>query len=62
MDADIQGALHQINLSWKAFTHNGKSLTKKQVKAILQYGLSQGYKSTSEFKENEVDNLLKKHP
>ena len=25
MDADIQGALNQINKSYKAFTHNGQN-------------------------------------
>ena len=31
MHADLQGALSQINKSWKSFVHNGKSLTKEKV-------------------------------
>lgn len=58
MHADIQGALNYINKSWKAFEHNGESMTKAQVKALLTYGLSKGYKYTSEFKDSEVDRIL----
>ena len=59
MHADLQGALSQINKSWKAFVHNGKSLTKKNVIFILKAGIAKGYKTTADFKENEVDELLK---
>lgn len=59
MHADIQGALNQINHSWKAFTHRGKAMTKQQVEKVLKYALSKGYKMTSELSDDEVDSLIK---
>ncbi|WP_438423109.1 hypothetical protein [Aquimarina macrocephali] len=59
MHADIQGALNQINTSYKAFEHNDKKLTKSQVRKILEYGLSKGYKTTRDFKDEEVDQIIK---
>ena len=58
MNADIQGALKQINKSWKAFEHNGKKLTKRQVKVILKYGLKKGYENTGQLTDEEVDTVL----
>jgi hypothetical protein len=60
MHADIQGALNQINKSWSAFEHKGKAMTKQQVKAVLEYGLSKGYKYTNELSDNEVDKIINK--
>lgn len=59
MHADIKGALEQINTSHKAFYHRGSRMTKEQVKKVLEYGLKKGYKSTSEFTDDEVDLILK---
>lgn len=59
MNADIQGALNQINRSWKTFIHNGKPMTKIQVKKVLEYGLSKGYKTTNELSNEEIENILK---
>lgn len=58
MDADVKGALAQINKSWKAFTHNGNPMTKEQVRLVLQYAVNKGYKSTSELSDKEIDMLL----
>ncbi len=58
MRADIQGALDQINKSWKAFVHKGQPMKKHQVKAVLEYGLKQGYKHTGELSDSEVDKVL----
>lgn len=58
MHADIQGALNQINTSWKAFEHRGMKMSKDQVKKVLEYGLKKGYKSTSQLSDEEVDNVL----
>jgi hypothetical protein len=58
MHADIEGALWQLNKSYRMFQHCGKSLTKSQVKTILEHGLKKGYKTTAEFKEGEVDKIL----
>ena len=58
MHADIKGALLHINKSYKIFEHEGKSLTKKQVKKILEYGVKKGYNNTNEFTSIEIENLL----
>lgn len=59
MHADIKGALDQLNKFYTCFEHNGKSMTKAEVKAVLEYGLRQGYKTTDEFSDNEVDLAIK---
>jgi hypothetical protein len=58
MHADLAGALEQINTSWKAFEHKGKPMTKDQVRKVLKYGLSKGYKTTAELTDDEVDKVL----
>jgi len=59
MHADLKGALMHVNRYWHLFEHNGASLSKKQVKYILKYGIDKGYDKTSDFKEGEIDNILK---
>lgn len=58
MKADIKGALKQLNKSWKCFEHNGKRMTKQQVKAVLEYGLKKGYEHTGQLTDDEVDFVL----
>ena len=58
MNADIAGALEQINKFYTAFQHKGKPMTKEQVKKVLQYGLKKGYKNTGQFTDEEVDKVL----
>ena len=58
MHADLAGALERINKSYKAFEHKGQSLSKDQVRKVLKYGLSKGYKSTKELTDEEVDKVL----
>jgi hypothetical protein len=58
MNADCKGALVQINKSWKAFVHKGKSMSKAEVKAVLQYAISKGYEHTGMLSDDEVDNVL----
>lgn len=58
MNADIQNSLNAINKIYKFFVHNGRPMTKKQVKAVLEYGLSAGYKSTGELSDKEVDEII----
>jgi hypothetical protein len=60
MQADLVGALKQLNTSWRTFEHKGKSMTKEQVRKVLVYGIQKGYKSTAELKDEEVDEVLKK--
>jgi len=59
MNASIQGALNQLNKSYLAFKHRGESMTKIQVKTVLEYGLKRGYESTNQLSDEEVDNILK---
>ena len=58
MNASVQGALAQINKSWKAFTHNGKCMTKKEVKAVLEYADKKGYTGTDQLTNEEIDSIL----
>ena len=58
MQADLIGALEQINKSYKAFEHKGKRMTKEQVRKVLKYGISKGYKTTAELGDDEVDGVL----
>jgi hypothetical protein len=58
MQADLIGALQQINKSYRVFEHKGKLMTKAQVIKVLKYGISKGYKSTSELSDDEVDTIL----
>lgn len=58
MHADLKGALEQINKSYKAFEHKGKRLSKEEVRKVLKYGISKGYKTTAELSDEEVDKVL----
>lgn len=58
MHADLKGALSQINRSYKAFEQRGQKMTKEQVRKVLKYGISMGYKTTSELSDEEVDKVL----
>lgn len=58
MNADIKGALAQINKSYRAFEHKGFSMTKQEVKAVLEYGLEKGYTNTGQFSDEEIDEVL----
>jgi hypothetical protein len=60
MDADIQGCLDRLSWSYKAFEHNGSRMTKVQVKKVLEYGVSKGYKLVSEISDFEVNQVLSK--
>ena len=60
MNADVKGALAQINKSWKTFEHNGQKMCKAEVRAVLEYAVSKGYETTDELKDSEVDEIIKK--
>jgi len=60
MNADCKGALAQINKSWKAFTHNGKQMSKAEVKAVLEYAVQKGYKHTGLLSQQEIDDIVQK--
>ncbi len=58
MNADIKGALVRINRTYRAFEHNGKPMTKEQVRKVLEYGISKGYTNTGQLSDEEVDKVL----
>jgi hypothetical protein len=58
MHADLKGALAQLNKSYSSFEHRGKKMTKQQVKAVLEYGILKGYKTTKEISDEEVDKII----
>ncbi len=58
MNADLVGALEQIEKSWKAFEHKGEPMTKEQVRKVLVYGIQKGYDNTGQLTDEEVDNVL----
>lgn len=58
MNADLVGALEQLNKSWKAFEHKGKPMTKEQVRKALVYGIKKGYKHTGELTDEDIDSAL----
>lgn len=60
MNADINGALSQIDKSWRAFEHRGKPMSKPQVIAVLTYAKQVGYKTTNELTDKEVDEIIDK--
>lgn len=60
MNADCKGALSAISSSYKAFIHNNQPLTKNQVKEILEYAISKGYKHTGQLKDEEINKIINK--
>ena len=58
MIADLAGALEQLDKSWKVFEHNGKPMTKEEVRKALVYGIKKGYDNTGQLTDEDVDNAL----
>jgi hypothetical protein len=58
MDADIKVCLDKLTKSYKSFEHKGKSMTREEVKYVLKYGLSKGYKSVSQIPDEEIDKII----
>lgn len=40
------------------FTRNGRELTDAEVRKIVEYGISKGYKTEIDIPEDEVDQIL----
>jgi hypothetical protein len=59
MHADLKGALQQLNKSYRAFEHKGKSMSKLEVQKVLEYGISKGYETTKELSDQEVDEVIR---
>lgn len=60
MNADCKGALRAIDKSYKVFIHCGKSMTKAEVTAVLEYAISKGYDHTGELTHSEIEKVLNK--
>jgi hypothetical protein len=58
MNADLAGALEQLNKSWKSFEHKGKPMTKTEVRKCLIYGIKKGYKHTGQLTDEDIENAL----
>lgn len=58
MNADCKGALEQLDRSHKAFVHNGRKMSKQDVKKVLEYAISKGYKHTGQISDAEIDSVL----
>ncbi len=58
MNADIKGSLNQLNKCWHLFEHNGKPMSKRKVKAVLEYGLNKGLKAVSDLSNEEIDRII----
>jgi len=58
MHANIIGALEQLEKSYRAFEHRGKPMSKEAVRKVLVAGIKKGYTSTSQFTDDEVDEIL----
>lgn len=59
MHANLKGALAHLNKCWRAFSHKGNPMTKSQLKAVLEYGIAQGYESTDQLTDAEIDHVLR---
>lgn len=60
MNADVKGALAQLNKSYKAFVHNGSSMSKEAVRKVLEYAVAKGYDHTGQLHDAEIDHILTK--
>jgi hypothetical protein len=58
MNANLVGALAQINKSWRTFEHKGMPMKKKHVIACLEYGIKKGYKHTGQLTDAEIDEII----
>ena len=58
MHADLKGYLSVIDKVYMHFEHNGALLSKEQVRKLLEYGLSKGYKTTADLSDLEIDTVL----
>ena len=60
MNADCKGALENVNKYYRFFEHNGKSMSKKEVTAVLKYAIAKGYEHTGLLTDDEIDSIIKK--
>ena len=58
MNADVKGAYAQLNKSWRSFTHNGKPMSKQEVKSVLEYAIEKGYETTMDIPDDEINSII----
>ena len=59
MNANVKGAYKNLNRFYKIFTHNGKSLSKSEVKNILTNAINKGYETIYDIPDEEVEKFIK---
>ena len=62
MNANLRGTLYNLGKAVGIIKHNGKSLTRKQLKALCEYGIRKGYEHTGQFSDEEVDAIIAQYP
>lgn len=60
MNANCKGTLACLNKSYRTFIHNGKQMSKAEVKAVLEYAIDKGYEHTGLLSNEEIDMIIKK--
>ncbi len=58
MNANLEYSLKNIDTIYSAFTHDGESMSKIEVMAILGYGIAMGYEYTHEISDSEINIVL----
>lgn len=58
MHASIKGTLEDFEDRWACFEHRGKKVSKANVMKVLQYALTQGYETTEQLSDEEVDRAI----
>ncbi len=58
MNANIVGALENLETFWMAFEHKGQPMKKEDVRKVLIYGIQQGYEHTGQITDEDVDKIV----
>lgn len=58
MNADLVGALENLDEVWQTFEHKGEPMTKDEVRKALVYGIRKGYDHTGQLTDEDVDKAL----
>jgi len=61
MHADLKGALAQLDKSYRWFEHKGNKMSKSDVKKVLEYGIKNGYETTAQLSDEEIDLIIKQN-
>lgn len=60
MNANCKGALNLLNTTrlWKFYEHKGQSMSKNQVKAVLEFGVANGYENTGQIPDEDIERIM----